>query len=166
MKVLLLFVACLVALTPVASAQSDFKLEINARLPRRYVPRRIKQVMVTGPARTPPRPFIRKAVGGIEYYIAFEEKTRKIKYIDTSDKNFRTENGLRPGMEITVTKDQLYVGPWWWYVLAPVTPDGWLPVLDPLGEGDENLRQMLGKLKEGEKTSIRIVSFIKSGDLK
>ena len=122
--------------------------------------------MVTGPTRTPPRPYIRKTVGGIDYYIAFEEKTRKIKYIDTSDKKFRTANGLHPGLEISVTKDQLYIGPWWWYVLAPVTPDGWLPVLNPLGGDEGNLRQVLSKLKAGEKTTVRIVSFIKSGDLK
>jgi hypothetical protein len=166
MKILFLFLVCFVALTPVASAQSDINLQINAKLPQRYVPRRIKEAMVTGPNHTPARPFIRRTVGGIEYYIAFQEKTRKIKYIQTHDKNFQTENGLRAGSEIIVTKDQLTIGPWWWYILAPATPDGWLPVLDQLAGDEGNLRQLLGKLKEGEKATIKIVSFIKSGDLK
>jgi hypothetical protein len=166
MKVLLPALACFIAFTPVASAQSDIKLEINAKLPRSYVPRRIKEGLVTGPNSTPARPFIRKTIGGIAYYIAFEEKTRKIKYIQTHDENFRTENDLRPGSVITVTRDQLTIGPWWWYILAPTTPDGWLPVLDPTAGDDGNLRILLKRLKEGEKISIKIVSFIKSGDLK
>jgi hypothetical protein len=163
MKVLFIFLACFAVLTPVASAQSDIKLEIGAKLPRRYVPRRIKELMGTGP--TQARPFIRKNIGGIEYYIAFEEKTRKIKYISTSDKNFYTMNGLHFGSEIIVTRDQLTIYPQW-YIFAPATPDGWIPILDPLSGEEGNLRTSLSKLKGGEKTTIRIVSFIKSGDLK
>jgi hypothetical protein len=166
MKILCLFLVCFVALTTVASGQSDINLQINARLPRRYVPRRITEAMPTGPSGTSAKPVIRKTVGGIEYYIAFEEKTRKIKYIQTGDVNFRTENGLHPGLEIVVTKDQLTIGPWWWYILAPRTPDGWLPVLDPTAGDEGNLRFLLKRLKDGEKASIKIVSFIKSAELK
>ena len=167
MKVLFLLLACFIALSSAASAQSEIKLELGAKLPRRYLPRNVKVGLVTSPTPgVPARPYIRKTVGGIEYDIAFEEKTRKIRYIATSDKNFRTQNGLGFGSEITVTRDQLRIGPWWWHILGPATPDGWLPVLDPTAGEEGNLRRALSKLKEGEKIAIRIVFFMKSGDLK
>lgn len=81
---------------------------------------------MTHPGQT--RPFIDPSIDGIKYIIAFDEKTREIKYIYTNDKNFRTANGLRVSSEIPLTRAQIEIIPYW-EIRAPVTPDGWYPVV-------------------------------------
>jgi hypothetical protein len=102
------------------------KLEVGAKLDRRYIPRKLPGQILTNPAQT--RPFIERSVAGIKYLIAFDAKTREIKYINTTDSNFRTAAGLRVDSEIPLTREQLEIFPYW-EIRAPKTSDGWYPVV-------------------------------------
>ena len=119
MKMLIGCVLALLVFAPVQ--QSDIKLEIGAKLPRKYIPRKITQQIATHPSQF--RPYIRKTIADVDYIIAFDEKTREIRYIHTYDKDFRTVNGLRVGSVITFTREQLDIIPSW-EIRAPATPDG------------------------------------------
>ena len=140
-------------------AQSDLKLQIGARLPAKYVPKNLNQYVMTHPSQT--RPFIRTSVRKVNYLIAFDAKTFKIRYIQTFDKKFQTVNGLRVGSEIEVTREQLNIYPGW-YILGPETPDGWHPILGadlPL-QGQEKF----DNLKPGQSVKVTIESFSKGGN--
>ena len=106
--------------------QSDIKLEIGAKLDRKLIPRKIIQITATSPGQL--RPYIQRTIDGVTYIISFDEKTRKIKYIHTSDKNFRAANGLRVGSNISVAKNEIVSYPGW-EIRAPITSDGWYPVV-------------------------------------
>jgi len=154
MKMLASFAITLLLLAP--SLQSDIKLEVGAKLPRKYVPRKITQQIATHPSQF--RPYIHKTIADVDYLIAFDEKTREIHYIHTDDKDFRTVNGLRVGSAITFTREQLDIIPSW-EIRAPATPDGWYPVVGmdlPMLGGD-----FVEKLKDGEPATMQIGSFSK-----
>ena len=59
------------------------------------------------------RPFIERSVAGVKYIIAFDSKTREIKYTHTIDPDFRTTNGLQVGGEIPLKREQLQIIPYW-----------------------------------------------------
>lgn len=153
MQRLLLFFICLITSATVAGGQTNFKLKIGAKLPRKDAAES-NSLIATHPSQT--RPFIQKTICGVKYIIAFEEETRKIRFIHTLDRNFRTTMGLRVGSQLTVTRAQITIYPSW-YILAPGTPDGWQPIVI----GDEEL---LGKLKDGEGVTVTIGGFIKGGN--
>lgn len=139
--------------------QLVIKLEVGAKLNRKYIPKKITKEIMTHPSQT--RPFIEPSLDGIKYIIAFDPKTRVIKYIHTTDPNFRTANGLRVSTEIPLTRAQLQIIPYW-EIRAPVTPDGWYPVV-----GDDSL--LLGFdlesiFKGNETRMVSIVGFSKGGN--
>ena len=136
--------------------QPDIKLEIGAKLDPKYIPKKITQEIMTHPGQM--RPFIERSVNRVKYTIAFDAKTREIKYINTDDPKFRTSNGLRVESEIALRREQLDVYPGW-EIRAPATSDGWYPVVGvdlPL-MGYE----MLQNFKEGETKMLTISSFSK-----
>ena len=162
MKVLFLTLVCLFAFNFVVLAQSNFKLEIGAELPRKYADKS-KGQMATHPSQF--RPFIIKTVAKVRYTIAFEEKSRRIRFIHTVDKNFRTANGLRVGSKITVSKNELSVYPSW-YIFAPETSDEWLPIVGsdlPIVLNDK-IEDSLSNLKDGETKTVTVLGFIKGGN--
>jgi hypothetical protein len=135
------------------------KLEINARLPRALIPAKLTQRLQVNSSQT--WPYVETVVNGIKYTIAFNERTRRITYLYTSDDKFRTVNGLRIGAELTFTSAQLIIIPYG-EVRGPRTPDGWFPVVahdSPLGGGP-----FINSLKDGEKTTMTISGFAKGGD--
>lgn len=158
MKVLFLFLACFLIFNFSVVAQSDIKLEIGAKLSRKYVSLS-KSYMLTAANQT--RPFIETTIYDVEYLIAFDQKTRKIKYIHTIDDNFRTANGLTVDSKITFTREELIIFPYW-EVRAPATPDGWFPVIaddaSPFGI------DFITKLKKGEKATTEISGFSKGSN--
>jgi len=153
MKVLILPLIFVFAFVFVTQAQSDIKLRIGAKLPRKYTNNSEGQI-VTAPSQS--RPFIRKTIAKVDYIIAFEEKSRKIRFIQTLDKDFRTSNGLHTGSKITLNQKQLNIYQNW-HIFAPTTPDGWRPIV--IGNEDS-----LNKLKNGETKTITIGGFIKGGN--
>jgi hypothetical protein len=158
MKVLFLSLICLFAFSFSAVAQSDIKLKIGAKLPRKYVSLS-KASTLTAASQT--RPFIEVMIKDVEYLIAFDRKTREIRYIHTTDDNFRTVNGLTVDSEIAFTREQLIIFPYW-EIRAPATPDGWFPVIadgsSPFGT------DFIDKLKAGEKAITEISGFSKGGN--
>ncbi|HEY5839614.1 MAG TPA: hypothetical protein VIT19_11305 [Pyrinomonadaceae bacterium] len=142
-----------------APPQRAIKLEIGAKLDRQYIPKKIAEEIVTSSAQT--RPFIKQSVGGVEYIIAFDAKTREIKYLHTTDENFRSKNGLRVGSEIALTRQQLIVIPSW-EIRAPITSDGWYPVVGwdivPLDF------DLVGSFKGNETRMVSIDGFSKGGN--
>jgi hypothetical protein len=154
MKMIIGLMVALSVFTPML--QSDIKLEIGAKLPRKYIPRKITQQIATSPSQG--RPYVRKTIADVDYIIAFNEESREIRYIQTYDKDFRTVNGLQVGSEITFTREQLDIFPSW-EIRAPATPDGWYPVVAhdiPMLGGD-----FVDKLKDGEPATMTIGSFSK-----
>jgi hypothetical protein len=135
--------------------QASFKLEVGAKLDRKYVPKKLTKQIMTHPGQM--RPFIERSVEGVKYVIAFDSESREIKYINTRDPNFRTSDGLRVGSEMPVKRQQLDVYPGW-EIRAPVTSDGWYPVVGTdLSIGFD----LLGSFKESETKFVRIDSFSK-----
>jgi hypothetical protein len=148
---------CLFAL--LMPPQATVKLEIGAKLNRRLLPERVKELTATHPSQL--RPFIRQTISGVEFLIAYDVKTRKIKYIHTTDKNFRTADGLGVFSEIPLKREQLKVYPGW-EIRAPITSDGWYPVagvdLPHLGI------DLAGSFKGDETRMVTIVGFSKGGN--
>ena len=158
MKRLTLFLLCFIAFALQVFAQSDIKLEIGAKLPRKYISGK-ERLTLTAAAQT--RPFIEKTIGNVDYIIAFDEKTRKIKYIHTMDEDFRTSSRLKVDDEITFTREELEIFPYW-EIRAPATPDGWFPVIAsdmPMAGGD-----FIAKLKKGEKATMTVNGFSKGSN--
>jgi hypothetical protein len=89
-------------------------------------PRPLTGLIATSPSQFDP--YIRRKIDGIEYLIAYDSKTRKITFIHTIDKNFRTKDGLKLGDCVQYKEDQVHKirG---WYVYGPESDDGWRPVL-------------------------------------
>ena len=71
---------------------------------------------------------VERVFEGVKYTIAYSQQTRRVTYLHTDDRSFKTVDGLRIGDSIPVsTKDvQVLLG---WEVHAPATRDGWRPVL-------------------------------------
>lgn len=154
MKVLAALIVCLVSISSIAVAQSDIKLKIGAKLPRRYVLESEGHLMATHPSQL--RPFVEKTIARVKYAIAFDQDNRQIRYIHTVDRAFRTANGLRVGSQIKVTRKQIHsVGGW--YTFAGTTPDGW-QIISAQDEAS------LGEWKESERKTISIGGFSKGGN--
>ena len=73
------------------------------------------------------KPSIVKISDGITYRIAYEAKSRKIVQISTSDRNFKSSDGLQVGSFVKARRGQII--PTESAVLGPKTADGWRTVL-------------------------------------
>lgn len=124
MKITVLAVILLAFAAGVA-AQKDIKLEVNSTLPDRYA--KLSKGM-TATAASQVFPFVELTIKKIDYTIAFDGKTKKIKYIFTNDDNFIDGNGRRVDEEITVEWEDIEVLP---YFQLRTKPDrnGWQAVI-------------------------------------
>ena len=93
MKILLLVLICVGSFSFPIFAQVNLHLKIGARIPIRYLPSEDEEgkYIATHPSQF--RPYIEKMVDGVRYIIAYDGETRKIKYIQTTDRSFRTKKG-------------------------------------------------------------------------
>jgi len=159
MRAIILSLLLIVAMPSFVATQSDIKLKIGAKLPRKDAPRKYNEMMRT--ATNQFRPFIKRTIGKIDYTIAYDERTREIKFIYTEDKNFHTVNGLNVGKEIIFTA----AGPAYmddWEILTYETPDGWSPHVTFAGSSAG--REFLNKLKPGTQLPMNITGFSKGGN--
>ncbi|MEW6730007.1 MAG: hypothetical protein AB1489_01600 [Acidobacteriota bacterium] len=157
MKLLIGLAFILSLLAPVS--QSNPKLEIGVKLNRKDVPQKITETILTHPGQI--RPFIKRTIDGVEYIIAFDHRTHKVKYIYTNDKKFRTNNGLQIGSQISVAKNQLISYPGW-ETRAPVTPDGWYPVVGyDLPRSGAMLKN---NFSNSDTVSLTVIGFSKGGN--
>jgi hypothetical protein len=153
------FVALALCLFSFAFApQEKIKLEVGAKLNRKYIPKKVTEQIATNPSQF--CPFIKRTIDGVEYIIAYDEKNREIRYIHTTDNNFRTASGLRVGSEIPLKREQLVIYPSW-EIRAPVTSDGWYPVVgDDLPIGYD----LVAAFKDSETKMVTIIGFSKGGN--
>lgn len=111
-----------IGLTTVA-AQTKFRLELGAILPKKDIPKKPQEMAV----RCCFSPFIEKNYEGVKYTVAFNRKTREIIYLYTWDKNFKTKDGYKIGDSIDVSLDQTSKNGFTIY--GQETSDGWFPVV-------------------------------------
>jgi hypothetical protein len=138
--------------------RDKIKLDVGAKLNRKYLPKKVNEQIATHPNQL--RSFIRRKIAGVQYLIAYDEKSREIRYIHTTDKNFHTAGGLKVGSEIPLRQEQLTVHPSW-EIRAPISSDGWYPVVgDNLPIGYD----LVGSFKNGETKMVTIVGFSKGGN--
>jgi hypothetical protein len=68
-------------------------------------------------------------VGGVKFNkVGYDSKTKRVKYLITSDAHFKTKEGLRVGDWIDVSEDQVF-SVYGWNIYGPTTKDGWHIVL-------------------------------------
>jgi len=106
----------------------EIKLQLGWILPSKCIHSRNKVADKIKTGADKAAPFIDDWIDEVEYTIAYEEKTREITYINTSDSSFRTENGLKVGSCLRLKRDQIIVNSNW-EIYGPITKDGWYPVI-------------------------------------
>jgi hypothetical protein len=102
----------------------------------------------------------------VEYKVAYSEQTKRVSYVSTSDKRFRTADGLRVGNEIRVTEENVRAVPGW-EIWAPTTSDGWRPIIGFNAEvnlRDGTLLNIRGK-RDGSKEGMATVQAFSRGRL-
>ena len=151
MRALLLVLICIVALSPVAVAQSKLSLRVGAKIPTKYLPSEDEDTNYVATHPSQFRPFIERTIAGVKYTIAFDEDTHRIKYIHTTDRAFRTAHGLRVGSQITVARKQITGGFGGWYTCAGRTSEGWDIIVADLSDWKEGATRMvvIGGFKKG-----------------
>lgn len=153
-KCLAIALGLIIAGVGAVHAQAHLKLEIGAKIPKRLVNGEVKY-LATAAAQM--RPFIEVKVKTVQYMIAFDEKTRKIRYIYTTDRAFRAATGLKVGDEITVPYKSIEILGYF-QLRAPAGKDGWQPVIGSFQafEGD-----FLQRIEKDGKLKTKIEGFVK-----
>ena len=160
----ILSLAVLLFLAPAPVQQSGVNLEVGVKLRKKDVKKSDPYTM-THPAQV--RPFVERDVGGVLYRLAYNEKSREVRYIFTEDKDFKTAGGLKVGDIIEVSRGEMeaYLG---WEVRAPKTSDGWHPLIGfndkiTVEAADWDNTVDFNNLKEGVKVRAKILGFVKGG---
>ena len=157
MKYCLLLVLLIPQLAEVKNL--DIKLEPGAELAEWHVPKEPRRLISTHPSQL--RPYIEVTIEKVDYVIAYDEKTRRIKYISTEDEDFRTKKGLKVGDYIKLKRDEIVVFPSW-EIRGPKTSDGWFPIIGVDAPGMNPVSEET--FKENKTLKARIIGFSKGGN--
>lgn len=166
MKITILIIATFLIFG--ASQKADIKLEVGSVLPAKIVPKKNRKLYMTHSAQF--RPFIELEVAGVRYVIAYDKKSRVIKYISTNDKKFKSADGLQVAGYVEVNNALVSVYPGW-EIRGPKDKDGWQPlmgfnsemtVLDGGKETKIELKQY--RLESEQTVKVRIIGFVKGGN--
>lgn len=150
------------------SEKADIKLEVGSVLPAKHVPKINRNLYMTHSAQF--RPFIEREIVGIKYVIAYDEKSRIIKYISTTDKKFKSADGLQVGSYVEVDNEQMSVYPGW-EIRGPEDTEGWQPlvgfdskvtVLD--GGKDTQIELKQYRLESEQPVKAKIIAFVKGSN--
>lgn len=126
MKSILLHLFLFTSVTSIAvRAQNEIKLEINSKLPAKYAK---ESKGLTFTAASQMFPFVEITIREVDYVIAFDRESRKIKYIFTDDEDFQSDNGLRVDQEITFKWAEIDVLGYF-QLRGPKDKNGWQPVI-------------------------------------
>jgi hypothetical protein len=154
---------------------SDQPLKVGARL-QSFVLRAKsdkRHICMTQPAQMDP--CVEARIAGINYTIAYGEKTGRITYVFTSDKAFRTTDGVRVGETVDLSEEQILAWPGW-EIRGPETPDRWYPLLgilevtvvtdgnDALVRAERNEELMKQVFANNRTVTFRILGFVRSKD--
>lgn len=72
-------------------------------------------------------PCFEHTFAGVRYTVAYNRETQHISYLFTEDDKFKTEDGLKVGDEIAVSRRNCaWPG---WEMPGPTTTDGWRPIV-------------------------------------
>ena len=166
MKHLLILAVLILSFTSVLAQQSDIVLEVGAKLKKKHIPKRNLNLYMTHPSQL--RPYIERKINGVNYVIAFDQKSREIKYISTHDTNFLSANGLKVGSYIENLIENLYVYPGW-EIRAPKLADGWLPIVGFNGEvttsiEGKDVSTNVKKIDAGRNIKVKVTGFVKGSN--
>jgi hypothetical protein len=101
-------------------------------------------------------PCFETSIDGVNFTIAFDDESGRVKYVATSDPGFKTADGYKVGDEIEFPRCLLQVSPYF-AVYGPATWDGWRPILS------FNLGAVLsGKIPDGDPIKSEIGGFSKA----
>jgi hypothetical protein len=160
------FITAMLLLAVAPLHQSNIKLEIGAKLKKKDIPKDSTNLYMTHPAQL--RPYIERNINGVDYVIAYDRESRRIKYIATHDEEFKTADGLKIGSDVEVSEGQVIAYPGW-EVRGQATKDGWYPVVGfdggmmVLAEAG-NMPMRVAELRPGRKIKVKIISFSKGGN--
>ena len=169
MKAFAIATFCFLLIMPVQK-QKPAQLELGAEVKPEFIQeKKTKELYMTHPSQL--RPFIRQEIDGVSYVIAYEEESRKVKYITTNDKDFTTDEGLQVGNFIELTKGEIIAYPGW-EIRGPANKDGWHPVvgfLDKVTIMKESNRvttdiEQIWKLNPSDRFQVMVIGFSKGGD--
>jgi hypothetical protein len=120
-----LFICCLAVVTRLN------QLDLGARLSKDQIPEGNTFECVATPSQT--YPCVRLTIVGVRFVAGYDEKTRRIQYLSTQDRNFATKEGLHVGDWMRVREDELvaFEG---WKIVGPKTESGWRIVVGYLGQ--------------------------------
>lgn len=139
--------------------------EIGSKLLAKDVPKKNSQLFMTHSSQL--RPFIRKEINNVDYVIAYDEKTREVRYLSTHDPDFKTSKGLKVGDYIEVKGEEVVAYPGW-EIRGPEEGDGWQPLIGydieltvmQIGVGSK----WLARLSDEETMNVQIIAFVKGGN--
>jgi len=134
--------------------QTDIRLEINSKLPAKYAN---KSLGLTQTAASQLFPFVEVTIKNVEYMIAFDKTSRKIKYIYTDDNDFKNADGLKVDQEITIKWVDLDILGYF-QLRGIADKNGWQPVVGGSSafEGD-----FLERVKRAGQLTAEIDGFAK-----
>jgi hypothetical protein len=155
----------LVASAQVLATHKFWLPEIGSKLSKKDIPADPTELWMTHPVQM--RPFITRTIDDVKYVIAYDEEMRRVRYITTSDSNFKTRNGLSIGQFVEVSPSQISAFPGW-EVHAPLTKDGWIPVIGFLNRVtilSDGFEKTLDVKELGEeRVKCKATAFMKGGN--
>ena len=161
MKAFALWLAVLNAVP--AAAQAD----VGIRLPSATVPKNNTNVCAATLSQT--YPCIQNVeIGGVRFtVVGYDLHTRRIRYLNTRDEDFRTADGLHVGGLIDLAENEIFSVPGW-LIFGPRTKDGWRPILGSFLNGNfirsaDGEAVDLTKPAAGRSHRFKIVGFDKGG---
>jgi hypothetical protein len=103
-----------------AVAQTD----VGSRLKSAQVPKVSKNQCAATPSQSYPC-LLDVSLNGVRFsVIGYDPKTRRIRYLITSDEHFVTQDGLRVGAFVEIAEDKV-LSIHGWHIYGPTTRDGW-----------------------------------------
>ena len=145
--------------------------EIGAKLPAKDVPKKWNpKWFMTHSGQF--RPYIKKQINDVEYVIAYDEKTREVRYLYTDDADFKNAKGLKVGDYIEVKGNDVVAYPGW-EVRGPEDENGWHPLIGfdseltvLRDEKDFKLKLLPSQfnLPADQIEKARIIAFVKGGN--
>jgi hypothetical protein len=166
MKLLLLFTASLLLFTFSSAQQSNFVLKVGAKLEKKYIPKKKFNFYMTHSSQL--RPFIKRKIDNVKYVIAFDEKSREIKYISTHDKHFTSIDGLKVDDYLEFSIEDAYIYPGW-EIRASALKDDWIPLIGfndkmTITSKDKDMLVDVETIEPKTKVKAKIIGFVKGAN--
>ena len=144
-------------------SQSLSEFEIGNVIDKKYISDSSNNFILTHPSQI--RPYIEITIDSIDYVVAYDDKTFKIKYIFTEDKNFATSEGLKVGSEISLRKEDVIIYPGW-NVYSKSSDNLWNPIVGHNYYKDGDTTRFISKdtFKNQSVVTFKILGFSKGAN--